>query len=84
MNRKGRKSQNRGYMLFEMEDFVRLKYLRVHSWYYMSEHGEGIAVHFKIKVKPFCHGHLHSIYLFITLQTAKCTRLNSFHWRNFV
>ena len=78
MNRKGRKSQNRGHMLFEMEDFVRLKYLPVHSWYYMREHGEGIAV------KPFCHGHLHSIYLFITLQTAKFTRLNSFHWRNFV
>ena len=47
MNRKGKKSQNRGHLLFEVEDFLRLKLGAI-----MSEHTEGIAVHFLKNVKP--------------------------------
>ena len=52
MNRKGKTCQNRGHLLFEVEDFLRLKYLPVHIGDIMSEHSEGIAVHFVINVKP--------------------------------
>lgn len=52
MNGNGKKSQHRGQFLFQLEDFVRLKDLPLHWWYYISEHGEGMAVYFPIKVKP--------------------------------
>ena len=60
VNGKGKKSQQQGHFLYQLEDFVMLKYLPLHWWYYITEHGEGMAVDFPIKVKPIltwspCH-----------------------------
>lgn len=50
-HKKGKPSQHRGHFLFEKEDLSRLK-LSMHWWYYMSEHGEGMAIDFPLKIKP--------------------------------
>ena len=50
MNRKGKKYQNRGHLLFEVEDFGSSTSLSMGG--IMSEHSEVIAVHFPINVKP--------------------------------
>ena len=47
MNGKGKKSQHGGHFLLQLEDFVRLKHLPSHWWYY----GEGMSTDFPIKVK---------------------------------
>ena len=75
MNGKGQKSQNGGHFLLQLEDFVRLKHLPFHWWYYFSEHGEGMALDFPIKVKLIWHGQ-QSI---ITFLKVKFARLNGFH-----
>lgn len=39
-------------VLFEKNDFARLKHLPAHWWYFFNERSEGLAIDFPIKVKP--------------------------------
>lgn len=49
--RKGMPSEHRGHTLFKKEDLIRFEGLPTHWWYYMNEHGEGMAVDFPLKIK---------------------------------
>jgi hypothetical protein len=49
---KGTESNHRGHVLFEKEDFTRLRHLPVNWWYYFNNHGEGRAIDFPLKAKP--------------------------------
>ena len=50
--RKGTASQHRGHVLYSKHDFARLTTLPEYWWYYLNQHGEGVAVDFPIKIKP--------------------------------
>lgn len=66
--------------LFQLEDFVRLKQLPFHWWYYFSEHVEGMAVDFPIKVKPILSWSPVHHYLF----NGKVREAQQFALENFV
>ena len=38
--------------LFEQNDLARLKYLPEDWWYFLNQHGEGLAVDFPLKARP--------------------------------
>ena len=49
---KGKASEHRGNHLFEQNDLARLKYLPEDWWYFLNQHGEGLAVDFPLKARP--------------------------------
>jgi hypothetical protein len=52
-NGKGRALKHGGNFLFEKDDLARLKYLPDDWWYNLNPHGEGVAVDFPLKARPF-------------------------------
>ena len=49
---KGKASEHQGNYLFEQNDLARLKYLPEDWWYFLNQHGEGLAVDFPLKARP--------------------------------
>ena len=50
---RGRAANEWGAYLLEKDDFDRFTSLPNHWYYYLNQHGEGRAVNFPIKVRPF-------------------------------
>ena len=51
-NPQGRKSNHKGHMLFEREDFQRFEGLRDDWCFILNQHGEGVSIDFPLKAKP--------------------------------
>ena len=49
---RGIASEHKGYTMYHKEDFNRFKHLPCDWYYYLDQHGQGMAVDFPVKAKP--------------------------------